>query len=280
MTVLTTVSAGALAAGVTPEQLQADATQIWLGIPYAFALMLVLGVHELGHYFAARWHKLPISLPYFIPVPFALGTFGALVTLRRPVPDRKTLFDMAIAAPLAAICVALPLLIWALSQATVIPYPSDPPLLTLQAFDPRLSILLAILTRIVMGDVVGINDIIQFNALGVAAWMGVLLITLNLMPFGQLGGGHIVHAVFGHQMGATIGRITRILVFFMAFTIQPWLWVWALLLLLLPSTDEPALDDVTELNEGRDFLGLTLLGLVAVVILPAPPALQLLLGLM
>ncbi len=131
-----------------------------------------------------------------------------------------------------------------------------------------------------MGDVVSINDIIQFNALGVAAWMGVLLITLNLMPFGQLGGGHIVHAVFGHQMGATIGRITRILVFFMAFTIQPWLWVWALLLLLLPSTDEPALDDVTELNEGRDFLGLTLLGLVAVVILPAPPALQLLLGLM
>ncbi len=278
LTVLTTVSAGAIAAGVTPEQIQTDASQIWLGIPYAMALILILGVHELGHYFAARWHKLPTSLPYFIPVPFAFGTFGALVTLRRPVPDRKTLFDLAIAAPLAAICVALPLLIWALSQATVIPYPSDPPLLTLQEFDPRLSILLAILTRIVMGEAVGVNEIIQFNAFGVAAWIGVLLITLNLMPFGQLGGGHIVHAVFGHQMGATIGRITRILIFFMSFTIQRWLWVWALILLLLPSTDEPALDDVTELNEGRDFLGLTLLALVAVVILPAPPALQLLLG--
>lgn len=283
---LSTMSVGALATGtVSPETLFSPPTNLLVGLPYALAITLILGAHELGHYFAARRHNLKISLPYFIPVPFFLGTFGAFVKLKEPVPNRKALFDVSIAGPLAGLAVALPLLLWGLSQSTVVPLPDPLPPASTQlfldsfTFDPSRSILLAILAKITLGNMLSPDTMLKFHPVGFASWLGLLVISLNLIPIGQLGGGHIVHAVYGHQMGSNIGKVARVLVVLVAFILQPWLRVWMLIVLLLASADEPALNDVTDLNEGRDLLGLLILTLLVIVLLPAPPPLQSLLGL-
>ena len=281
-----TMSVGALASGrFTPETLFSPPTNLLAGLPYALAIVAILGVHELGHYFAARRHNLNMSLPYFIPVPFFLGTFGAFVRLKEPVPNRKSLFDVSIAGPLAGLAVAFPLLIWGLTQSTVVPFPdpvSEPTsqlFLDAFTFDPSQSILLAILAKIALGSELAAGTVLQFHPVGFASWLGLLVISLNLIPIGQLGGGHIVHAMYGHQMGTNIGKVTRVLVVLLAFTLQPWLRAWMLVVLLLTSTDEPALNDVTDLDERRDLLGLFTLTILTVVILPLPPPLQVLMGL-
>ena len=284
-----TMLVGALASGrITLEMIFSSPTNLLnllAGLPYALVIVAILGAHELGHYFAARRHNLNMSLPYFIPVPFFLGTFGAFVRLKEPVPDRKSLFDVSIAGPLAGLAVALPLLIWGLTQSTVIPFPEPLPETTSQlfldsfTFDPSRSILLAILAKLSLGSTLSADTILKFHPVGFASWLGLLVISLNLIPIGQLGGGHIVHAVYGHQMGTNIGKVTRLLVVLLAFTLQPWLRAWMLVVLLLSSTDEPALNDVTDLNEGRDLLGLFTLTVLTIVILPVPPPLQVLMGL-
>ncbi|MEM9567875.1 MAG: site-2 protease family protein, partial [Cyanobacteria bacterium P01_E01_bin.34] len=259
--VLSTMSVGALASGrITPETLFSPPTNLLSGLPYALSIVLILGMHELGHYVAARRHNLNMSLPYFIPVPFFLGTFGAFVRLKEPVPDRKSLFDVSIAGPLAGLVVAFPLLLWGLMQSTVVPFPdpvSEPTsqlFLESFMFDPSQSILLAILAKLALGSELTAETVLQFHPIGFASWLGLLVISLNLIPIGQLGGGHIVHAMYGHQMGTNIGKVTRVLVVLLAFTLQPWLRAWMLVVFLLNSTDEPALNDVTDLDERRDLL--------------------------
>jgi membrane-associated protease RseP (regulator of RpoE activity) len=105
------------------------------------------------------------------------------------------------------------------------------------------------------------------------------VVAFNLVPVGQLDGGHIVHAIYGQQMGANVGRVTRWLVLLLALTVQPWLLLWALLLFVITSADEPALNDVTELDEGRELLGLAMLSWLVLILLPVPPFLQSWLGL-
>ena len=283
-TLFTTMAAGAEASGIDYETLMATPWNLFRGLPYSLCIMAVLGMHELGHYWAARRHKLDISLPYFIPVPLFLGTFGAFIRLKGPIPNRKSLFDVSIAGPLAGLAIALPMLIGGLMMSEVVPFPT--PLegntlgtLNLSLFDPSLSIVLAIVAKMVMGSALQPDTVISFHPIAFAGWLGLLVVSLNLMPIGQLGGGHIVHAVYGHQMGANIGKVARILVLILAFTVQEWLKIWAFLTLLLTTVDEPALNDVTDLDEKRDLLGLLILTLLVLVVLPAPPLLQSLLGL-
>lgn len=288
LTVYTTLSAGAAATGIPLESLlpvnvlvHPDALRA--GIPYALTLMGILGCHELARYGAARRHQMPASLPYFVPVPFALGTFGAYVRLKGPVPNRKVLFDLSAAGPIAGAVGAIVLLALGLSLSTAVsapvPDPTQPPLMSFQQVDPTMSVLLGILAKAVMLDNLGPGQFIDLHPMAFAAWLGLVVISLNLMPIGQLDGGHIAHAVYGQQMGANVGRIARILVLLLALTIQPWLWIWALLLFFISSADEPALNDVTELNEGRDLLGLLLLTLLVLIVVPLPPFMQGILGL-
>ena len=110
---------------------------------------------------------------------------------------------------------------------------------------------------------------IDLHPIAIAGWIGLLFSAFNLMPVGQLDGGRMVHAMFGQRTGAAIGQISRLLLLVLAFA-QQHLLLWAILLLLLPATDEPALNDVTELNHTRDAIGLLTLALVLLIILPAP----------
>ena len=272
-TLFTTTAAGTYLAGISEGQLQDNPTLIWHGLPYALSLMVILGCHEMGHYLTARRYSMRATLPYFIPVPFFLGTFGAFIQLRSPVPHRRALFDVGIAGPLAGLVVALPLLWWGLGQSTLVSMPEDSSrLLNFNAFNPTISILVALVAKLVFTDSLTLNQAIHLHPLAISGCLGLLVTALNLMPVGQLDGGHIVHAMYGQRMASVVGQISRLLVLFLAF-IHSELLIWAILLFFIPAVDEPALNDVSELDDRRDLLGLVALALLVMIILPLPPPL-------
>jgi membrane-associated protease RseP (regulator of RpoE activity) len=270
VTIFTTTAAGVYLAGITEDQLQDAPRLFFQGLPYALALMAILGCHEMGHYLAARRYKLDVTLPYFIPVPFFLGTFGAFIQIKSPLPNRRALFDVGIAGPLAGLTVTLPLLLWGLSLSEVVPMPEEgSSLLSFEALDPGASLMLALLSKLVMGASLGAEQAIHLHPVAIAGCLGLVVTALNLMPVGQLDGGHIVHAMYGQRTGAIIGQVSRLLVVLLVF-VHPELLIWAILLFFIPAVDEPALNDVSELDDRRDMLGLLALTLLVLIVLPAP----------
>lgn len=270
VTLLTTTAAGAYLAGVTETQLQDSPSLILQGLPYALALMVILGCHEMGHYLMARRYRMRATLPYFIPVPFFLGTFGAFIQLKSPVPNRRALFDVGIAGPLSGLVVALPLLLWGLAHSEVVPVPeSGSSLLNFEALDPQASVMLMVLAKLTLGSALGADQAIHLHPVAIAGALGLVVTALNLMPVGQLDGGHIVHAMYGQRMGQAVGQIARLLVLLLAL-IHSELLIWAILLFFIPAADDPALNDVSELDDRRDILGLLALTLLVMIVLPAP----------
>lgn len=270
VTLFTTTAAGAYLAGITEEQLQETPRLFFQGLPYALALMAILGCHEMGHYLMARRYKMEATLPYFIPVPFFLGTFGAFIQLKSPVPNRRALFDVGIAGPLSGLVVSLPLLLWGLRLSEVVPVPEEgASLLNFEALDPTASLMLALLSKLMLGANIAANQALHLHPVAIAGCLGLVVTALNLMPVGQLDGGHIVHAMYGQRTGAIIGQVSRLLVLLLVF-IHPELLIWAILLFFIPAVDEPALNDVSELDDRRDMLGLIALTLLVMIVLPAP----------
>ncbi|NJO42353.1 MAG: site-2 protease family protein [Cyanobacteria bacterium RU_5_0] len=273
-TLITTTFAGAMMMSAEQE-IAWNVSTLLTGIPYALALMTVLGIHELGHYLAACHYRIRATLPYFIPVPpatiFPFGTFGAFIQLRSPIPNRKALFDVGIAGPLTGFIITIPILLWGLAHSTPTPIMEESGILNFESFRPTASLLLAILSKLALGSELTATSAIKLHPVAIAGCLGMIITALNLMPVGQLDGGHIVHAMFGQRTGAVIGQFCRLLVLALSFAQKEFL-LWAILLFFMPVVDEPALNDVSELDNGRDFLGLLALCLLVVIILPAPQA--------
>ncbi|TVQ08539.1 MAG: site-2 protease family protein [Leptolyngbya sp. DLM2.Bin27] len=270
VTLFTTTAVGAYLAGVTEAQLQDTPMLILRGLPYAGSLLFILGCHEMGHYLTARRYGMQVTLPYFIPVPFFLGTLGAFIQMKSPVPNRRALFDVGIAGPLAGLVVAVPLLLWGLAQSTVVPIPEGgSSLLNFEALDPTASVMLTLLSKLVLGSAVAADQAIRLHPVAISGCLGLVVTALNLMPVGQLDGGHIVHAMYGQRIGGIVGQVARLLVFGLAL-VHPELMIWAILLFFIPAADQPALNDVSELDDRRDFLGLLALALLVMIVLPAP----------
>jgi membrane-associated protease RseP (regulator of RpoE activity) len=273
ITLFTTTVIGAELSGVTAEQLQADSRLLLQGLPYSLGMIAILGVHEFSHYFAARYYKIRATLPYFIPIPFFLGTFGAFISMKSPVPNRKALFDVGVAGPIGGFLMTIPLLLWGINMSEVVPINvQNSSLLNFEALDPRFSCLMAIFSKIALGSQLGIGQAIHLHPLAVAGYVGLIITALNLMPVGQLDGGHVVHAMFGQKTAIIMGQLTRLFMFILAI-IKPDFLLWAIILLLMPVMDQPALNDVTELDNKRDFLGLLSLALLIAILLPLPGAL-------
>lgn len=275
-TLFTTTTVGTIINGNTLEDLRAAPALFPQGLPYALSLMFILGIHELGHYLAARRYKMKATLPYFIPIPFFLGTFGAFIQLRSPVPNRRALFDVGIAGPLSGLVVALPLLIWGLANSDVVSMPEDASLLNFEALDPGASIALALLSKLALGSALGMDSAINLHPVAISGCLGLVVTALNLMPVGQLDGGHVVHAMYGQRNGAIIGQVCRFLVLGLTF-VHGELLIWAILLFFIPAIDEPALNDVSELDDKRDFWGLFALTILVLIVLPTPGPLKALL---
>jgi membrane-associated protease RseP (regulator of RpoE activity) len=161
------------------------------GPAFAATLMSILVCHELGHYVVARRRGVDVSLPYFIPVPFSLGTFGAVIRMKKPIEDRGALFDVGAAGPIAGLIVALPLLVIGLWLSPVIP--PDP-----KGFQEGNSLVYAAAKYAVFGRwLPGDGVDVDLHPMAFAAWVGLLVTMINLMPIGQLDGGHVARAALG-----------------------------------------------------------------------------------
>ena len=225
------------------------------GIPFSLGLMLILLFHESGHYFACRHYRIDCTLPYLIPAPSFLnmfGTFGALIRIKSPFFNRRQLFDVGIAGPLAGFVISLPVLAAGiiLSSQTVISEPESGYILLFG--EP---LLFKITSYLFYSGEAGL---INLHPLGWAAWIGMLATSLNLLPAGQLDGGHIVYALFGPVIHKYSSAITTALLLGLGL----WSWpvlaylLFGILLLVMKLKHPPTLVDSFPLDRKRQRLGL------------------------
>jgi len=265
----TTTAAGVGFIGFDPEELPNHPAWLLEGLPYSIALLTILTVHELGHFFAAKRYQLKTSLPYFIPIPFFLGTLGAFVQLRSPMPHRKALFDISIAGPIAGFIITLPLFVWGMAHSSLVDVTDNSNLLNFMELQPQFSTFISLICRVVLPAGLDPSKAIALHPVAIAGYLGIILTAFNLMPIGTLDGGHIAHAIFGRTMARTIAQVSRFIMLALTLLHEE-LFLWTLLLFLMPSQDEPALNDVTELDNRRDALGLGCLALLILILMPAP----------
>lgn len=270
LTLLTTTWAGAAHQGI---DLLREPSKFTLGLPYALGLMAILGVHELGHYFAARKHGIRVTPPYFIPVPFALGTFGAFIQMRSPAENRKALFDVAVAGPLAGLAIAIPALIIGLRSSVVLPAATTSPTEHMVGVSAGSSLLFALLSKLALGDALGAGHVLRLSPLAFAGWLGLFITALNLLPIGQLDGGHIARAMFGARIGGTISSLSLWSLFLLAIFVWPGLLMWAIIVFFIAGTGSSPLEDVTSIPQGRRSLGYLTFAILAGILLPVPHAL-------
>ena len=259
-TIFTTLSAGAsmmgysvvdsLMMGSPLAVLQA----LLAGAPFAITLMGILGVHELGHYAAARLHGVRATLPYFIPIPFALGTLGAFIAIRSPMRDRRVLFDIGLAGPYAGLMAALPLLFLGLLLSSTDYVPLSFPGRTLENLGS------SVLIQFVVDLVADIPDgqTITLHPVFFAAWLGLFLTGINLLPVGQLDGGHASYALLGrfaHGLALLVFLLLMLAGIFDAANRTFW-FVWAFFIMLGGLRHPPPMNDITSVGLLRKLIGL------------------------
>lgn len=234
-------------------------------LPLAIGLLLILAVHELGHWLAAQRYQVRLSFPFFIPT-LQLGSFGALTRFESLLPNRSALFDIAFAGPAAGGLLSLGMLVTGLvlsHQGSMIQLPTE-------FF--KGSILVGTLARVVLRESLQ-QSVVDVNPLVVLGWLGLVVTALNLMPAGQLDGGRIVQAIYGRK---TAGRTTigTIVVLFLVSVVNPLALYWAVIVLFLQrGLERPCLNDLDEPNDARAALGLLALFLMVATLLPLTPAL-------
>lgn len=241
------------------------------GLKFAGALLSILLAHESGHYVACRLYGVEATLPFFIPVPppFIAGTLGAFIKIKSPIPSRRALFDIGVAGPLAGFAVIIPVAV--IGLLTAVPDTTAHAAGSVIIFnDPALLRMLAV--------PLSVQDIgaIAPNPFYFAAWFGLLVTSLNLMPVGQLDGGHAVYALLGRRAHKYVGRMA----FFAILALAPLGWLWhgaptsivyvALLFVMLRLPHPAPLDDSDPLGRTRTLLGILTLIVFALSFLPFP----------
>ncbi len=241
--------------------LQARPTLLVDGLAFSITLMTILLAHELGHYFACRYYGIDASLPYFLPFPSPIGTLGAFIRIRSPIYTRQALFDVGIAGPLAGFVVLVPALVIGIGESKVI-----------HGIANRGDLIFGVpaIERIfewIIFPGVRSADIL-LHPIARAAWVGILATALNLLPIGQLDGGHILYAFTG-RWHKVLSRIFVLgLVPLGIFYSHSWL-VWAALLFFF-ALRHPVIFDTTKLDRNRVALGLTALAIFLLTFTLAP----------
>lgn len=256
------------------------------GLPYAMCTIAILGIRDLGRYLVARLYQIDSSLPCFIPLPFLPGTYGCLVQLRSPMPNRKAVFDLGFVASALGLAIALPILIWGLAHSTIVPIDIKATLFSFDALNPRFSLLLSILSKLALGNEFGPEKAIDLHNIAIAAYLSLTIVTINLMPLRRMDGGYIVHGMFGQKPSAIVSQLSKFLLLILGFIRYKSsavghtdLLFLAIAISLIPAIDEPALNDVSELNPWRDGLGIAMLAILALILIPVPSILMPLLNL-
>lgn len=261
LTVLTTLLAGSLMAGGDLLRHPADLLK---GIPFSFTLMLILGTHEFGHYYFARKHGVEASLPYFIPAPTFIGTFGAFIKIKSPIYRKKALLEIGAAGPIFGFLVALPALYLGLSLSEVI-----------QMNDAGIgiklgdSLLVKFFTNIHFSNLAD-NETVLLHPVAFAGWIGLLVTMLNLLPIGQLDGGHVAYAALGRNH-EKIAKYVLLGLLPMSYFSLNWL-VWGLLIILLMRTVKhpPVYDVDVPLDNRSKWIAYSCLLIFIICFIPSP----------
>ncbi len=206
---------------------------------YALSLFLILGAHEFGHYFAGLKNGVRTTLPLFIPAPpgmFLLGTFGAMIVIKDPIPNRRVLMEIGVAGPIAGFIVAVPTLIIGLFLSEVVAATGE------RGFSFGSSVIMIILSKAILGVTpLSVDFNIQLHPIALAGWVGLFVTAINLFPIGQLDGGHILHALLGKKSQVWAKLFLVFLLFLMYF--WPNWGIWALLLLFFTRFKSAPLED-------------------------------------
>jgi len=262
------------------------------GFPFAISLLAILVFHEFGHYLAGRYHKTHVTLPYFLPFPFSpFGTLGAFIQLKETPKNKRDLLDIGIAGPIAGLVIAIPILLYGLSISSIQPIAVEAG----QGIQLEGNSLLYLIAKyIVFGKLLpapmnytNINPIIYWvryfftskpypiggfdvfiSPVAWAGWAGLLVTALNLIPAGQLDGGHIIFSLIGKKAKILFPFILGAL-FLLGFAWSGW-WFWAVLLLFIGRFYAEPLDQITELNTGRKILAVAGLIIFILVFTPVP----------
>jgi membrane-associated protease RseP (regulator of RpoE activity) len=224
------------------------------GPVFSAGLLSILTAHEFGHYFTARRYRVPVSLPYFIPFPISLfGTLGAVIRMSPRIPNRRALFDIAAAGPLAGMVLALPITYLGIARSAIVAK-SAIPAHTITLGEPLLFKGLGWLVHGALPK----NVDLMLDPLAFAGWAGMFVTALNLLPIGQLDGGHITHALFGNRSRLVAGAMFLGLGLYCIVT-KNVTWVPLLLLLLIFGVQHPpVMDDGNPLGGGRRAVGILL----------------------
>jgi len=311
--ILTIISVMLTGMDIPPEAMPTDGTfpvsaifrYIYTGWPFALSMMGILFAHEMGHYIACRYYKVPATLPYFLPAPFLspLGTLGAFIIMRGIPKNKRVLFDVGVAGPLAGLVIAIPVLFIGLSLSHL--GPVEPPPVGMTGLLEGNSIFYLFSKFLVFGELlpkpasmgglspavywlqyfftgqpIPLNGVdVQLHSVALAGWAGLLVTALNLVPVGTLDGGHVAYGLFGEKarkifpfvIGGLLALsvLPALLRFSLAGMNYSWL-LWVMILYWLGNVRSQPLDDITELDSSRRSLGVFVLIIFILLFTPIP----------
>ena len=236
---------------------------LWQGIPFAGTLLFILLTHELGHFILSKIHRVPASLPLFIPgPPHFIGTFGAIIRMRGPILNRRALFDIGVAGPLAGFAVALIALAVGLFLSTVVDRTST---FGLQLGEP---LLLKLMAWLIIGPLPPQADVL-LHPVAFAAWFGLFVTSLNLIPIGQLDGGHVAYALWGNRQRTMAFAIIPLLIM-LGFIGWPGWFIWAFMAGVWGIGHPPVVDPQVPLGRGRVLVGWIAFAVFVLTFAPIP----------
>ena len=232
---------------------------------FSISLLLILGAHEFGHYWASKKNGVQSTLPYFIPAPpiFIAGTFGAFIQIKQRIPNRMVLMEIGAAGPIAGFVVALPMLILGLYLSSVTPS------IGMGGINFGSSLILKFCSQLVLGiDPSSPHINIHLHPIAFAGWIGMLVTALNLMPVGQLDGGHIIYAITPGKHSA-IGKLFFVGLFPLGYFWSGWFF-WAAMIALMGFKTAPLKEDVEKLELTHIVLGAISMAIFVLTFIPIP----------
>lgn len=234
---------------------------IYKGLSFSVPLLFILLCHELGHYFACRKYRVDATLPFFIPVPFGIGTLGAFIKIKEPFPSKRILFDVGVSGPIAGFIASIPFAIIGIWTTKIVSFiPSENEILLQDPLFFKILIYLKFKPNL--------DETIILTPFIFAAWIGFLATMLNLLPFGQLDGGHIVYSLFGRFQRKIVFPL-YLLLLFMGIYWLGWFF-WAVIIIIMNPFHPRSWDENLPIDKKRKIIGIIVLMIFILTFMPVP----------